>query len=41
MKQARETSSGTSGVAPNETEESVLIDTRGNTEYTEFGATQV
>ena len=34
-------SGGTSGVAPNETEESVLIDTRGNTEYTEFGATQV
>ena len=32
---------GASGVAPNETEESVLIDTRGNTEYTEFGATQV
>ena len=36
------TSSDTSGVAPNETEDSVLIDTRGNTEYTEFdGATQV
>ena len=34
-------SGSTSGVAPNETEESVLIDTRGNTEYTEFGATQV
>ena len=34
-------SGGTSGVAPNETEDSVLIDTRGNTEYTEFGATQV
>ena len=33
-------SGGTSSVAPNETE-SVLIDTRGNTEYMEFGATQV
>ena len=34
-------SGGTSGVSPNETEESLLIETRGNTEYTEFGATQV
>ena len=31
-------SGGISSVAPNETEESLLIDTRGNTEYMEFGA---